>query len=341
MKEPTDKKPTLPTYHVTFNSGPWYPYPTYPFLPPSPAYDPMYPGAQPPNPGYGPFSDWLEKEKEAKEREAFVKRMQEIIDEWTDKMREKNSELDKITIDKIAEKTDPKEKDTDKSDSEDKTMIGVSAKYELIETSSLGRYRIKALRDFGDVKKGDLGGTVSGNRNLSHHGESWIYPNAMALDESYVKDNGTLKDNVIIRGNAEISGDGVLEDNVFAADNVHVSGNAVVSGSIKLIEFCTIDGNAKVNGSGWIMGHAVVTEDGYVNTHGVITDSVLINGKATVKTDLTIGGNVKLGGNCKIDNDVSISGDWEIGDYVVVINCTLTGTGRLSGTQRAEGLRMS
>lgn len=48
-------------------------------------------------------------------------------------------------------------------------------KYELIETYYTGRYRIKALKDFqlvtGEmVKKGDLGGRVDGEHNLSHEG---------------------------------------------------------------------------------------------------------------------------------------------------------------------------
>lgn len=53
-------------------------------------------------------------------------------------------------------------------------------KYELLTNDTInlaGRtlYRIKALRDFGNVKKGDLGGYVEKEENLSHNGSAWVY----------------------------------------------------------------------------------------------------------------------------------------------------------------------
>lgn len=55
-------------------------------------------------------------------------------------------------------------------------------KYELTnETKRLGDrtlYRIKAIRDFGDVKTGELGGWIEKESNLSQEGNSWIYRNA-------------------------------------------------------------------------------------------------------------------------------------------------------------------
>lgn len=38
--------------------------------------------------------------------------------------------------------------------------------------------RIKALRDFADVKAGDLGGFVEKESNLSHVGGAWVYGDA-------------------------------------------------------------------------------------------------------------------------------------------------------------------
>ena len=35
--------------------------------------------------------------------------------------------------------------------------------------------RIKALRSFGDVKEGDLGGWIEKESNLSHEGNCWVY----------------------------------------------------------------------------------------------------------------------------------------------------------------------
>lgn len=35
-------------------------------------------------------------------------------------------------------------------------------------------HRIRAVRDFGDVRAGDLGGWIEKEENLSHDGEAWV-----------------------------------------------------------------------------------------------------------------------------------------------------------------------
>jgi len=52
-------------------------------------------------------------------------------------------------------------------------------KYELLEGDCLRAgdrmvYRIRALKDFGDVRRGDLGGYIEGEENLDHQGEAWV-----------------------------------------------------------------------------------------------------------------------------------------------------------------------
>ena len=53
-------------------------------------------------------------------------------------------------------------------------------------------HRIKALKDFWYVKKGDIGGFVEKETNLSHEGNCWIYDNAKAMDNSKVYGNSRM-----------------------------------------------------------------------------------------------------------------------------------------------------
>lgn len=53
-------------------------------------------------------------------------------------------------------------------------------------------HRIKALRDFGNVKAGEIGGYIEKEENLSHDGTCWVADYAQAS------------------GNAEICGDILL-----------------------------------------------------------------------------------------------------------------------------------
>lgn len=53
----------------------------------------------------------------------------------------------------------------------------------IINNSGIKLYRIKALKDFSDVKKGDLGGYVLVERNLSQFGNAWVYGDVIASGE--------------------------------------------------------------------------------------------------------------------------------------------------------------
>ena len=81
-------------------------------------------------------------------------------------------------------------------------------------------YQIKALKDFADVKAGDLGGYVASEKNLDQNGNCWIYDDAMVIHDARVTDNAVVKDEASIR------------DKAFLGQDVVVSKNAVVKGNI-------------------------------------------------------------------------------------------------------------
>ena len=68
-------------------------------------------------------------------------------------------------------------------------------KYTLTEeTKQVGSktlYRIKALKDFGSVKEGDLGGFIESEKNLSQEGDCWVGGNAWVGGYAQVNWNAT------------------------------------------------------------------------------------------------------------------------------------------------------
>ena len=86
----------------------------------------------------------------------------------------------------------------------------MNRKYEFTgETRNwIGRtlHRIRAVRDFGDVKAGDLGGWIEKESNLSHDGDAWVYGDAMVSDDAEVSGNAMVYGNARISGNAEVYG---------------------------------------------------------------------------------------------------------------------------------------
>ena len=100
---------------------------------------------------------------------------------------------------------------------------------ETIEFSGVKLHRIEALKDLSVVKKGDKGGFVQSEKNLSHDGDCWIFGNANVFGDANVF------------GSAKVYGDA----NVFG--DAYVSGNANVYGSAKVSGDTTIRGFAKVS----------------------------------------------------------------------------------------------
>ena len=103
-------------------------------------------------------------------------------------------------------------------------------KYELVQEGNL--YRIIALRDFSNVEKGEKGGLVQFEDNLSHEGDCWVSDNAVISGNARVEDGVRVSDNAWISGNARVedgvrvSGEAVLAGNALATKKVITFGNA-------------------------------------------------------------------------------------------------------------------
>lgn len=47
-------------------------------------------------------------------------------------------------------------------------------------------HRIKALRDFGNVKKGNIGGWIEDQENLSHDDDCWVFGDVRVFGEAVI-----------------------------------------------------------------------------------------------------------------------------------------------------------
>jgi hypothetical protein len=97
-------------------------------------------------------------------------------------------------------------------------------KYELTKERVFGKnlFRIKALIDFNFVKKGELGGFIEKEGNLSQDGNAWVFGDARVSGNAWVSGDARVSGNAWVFGDAQVFG------------NARVSGDAQVSGKIKL-----------------------------------------------------------------------------------------------------------
>lgn len=109
-------------------------------------------------------------------------------------------------------------------------------KYRLLEDTTCiyeGRtlYRIQALKDFKDIKKGNLGGWVESEYNLSQEGDCWLYDESIVCDYARIMENATIRRNSKISGNALISGKAIITKSI-VKDNAYVGNYAAVTCNI-------------------------------------------------------------------------------------------------------------
>jgi len=92
-------------------------------------------------------------------------------------------------------------------------------------------YRIKALKDFGDVSKGDKGGWIEKESNLSQEDNAWVYGDARVYGNAQVSGNARVYGDAQVSGNARVYGD------AWVYGDARVSGNAWVSGDARVWKF--------------------------------------------------------------------------------------------------------
>ena len=154
-------------------------------------------------------------------------------------------------------------------------------------------YRIEALKDFYNVKKGDKGGYIQGEWNLSQSGNCWV------RDEAYVWQDAVVSEDATIRDEAKVYGDAI------------VRGDSEVHSTANVFEHAIIDDGAVVGYGATVKGHAHISEDAY------ICDQSIIRGNAKVLGDSRIRGFSEVYGNAVIKGDSSIS-DSSITDFAII-----------------------
>ena len=156
--------------------------------------------------------------------------------------------------------------------------------------------RIIALKTIVDktghiiAKKGDKGGYVQSERNLSQYGRCWIANDAMVFD------NAEVRHNAQIRHSAKIYNWAKVYDNAEVSDNAKVFQTAYVSGKSCIRHFAEVYGDAKVYGKVLVRGYAKVYDKAKLFNQAVIagcaevsgttyvSDKAKVYGKALVKS---------------------------------------------------------
>lgn len=114
-------------------------------------------------------------------------------------------------------------------------------------------YRIQALKDFEDIKAGDLGGFIESENNLeqdsyfdSFDSTCWVYDNACVYDEARVADDATVRDNAQVFGFTMVLSSAEVFGNAQVFDYARIEGNAKIGGTAIISGIAVVGGNSKI-----------------------------------------------------------------------------------------------
>ena len=117
-------------------------------------------------------------------------------------------------------------------------------------------YRIRALKDFGNVKRGDLGGYIEEVDCLSVEGDCWIGRNCAVHAGCHVTGNAVLDGNVELCGHTTVADNAVVSGCVIAID-CNFKHNSKVTGQL-ILYHCATSSNSQVTGNG--AGYCIVAQ---------------------------------------------------------------------------------
>ena len=161
-------------------------------------------------------------------------------------------------------------------------------------------YRIEALKDFGVVKAGELGGYIESENNLSFDGEAWICENAEVFDDARICNNA------LINGNARIYGNAIVSNKATVGGNALIYGNALICDEVCVYDKAYVYGNVLVCNNAIIRGNAVVSGNARIEGNALICENARVYGNVMIRGNATIYSNAVLGDNVIIEKDT----DW-------------------------------
>lgn len=193
-------------------------------------------------------------------------------------------------------------------------------------------HQIRALKDFGDVKAGDLGGWIESEENLSQSGNCWVADNAMVYDHAQVRDNAILRGNAIACDRAQVTENAKLFDKTRIADDARISGQAELhdfayaKDDAIISDFALASGRASVSGEAQVLNHAKIDGSASICDYAVVKGNAHIEGNALVIDQATVSGNASVRGGAKIEEYAVVEGNCCIyGGAIVSDNSRITG----------------
>ena len=176
-------------------------------------------------------------------------------------------------------------------------------------SSGITLYQIEALRTFTTadgttINKGDLGGWIEKEDNLSQDDKAWIYNNAEVYGKAKVYDNAEVWGSAKVYSNAKVYGE------------AKVCGNAKVYGEAKVFGDATVHYNAELYGDAAVYGSAELYGDAAVYGSAELYGNAAVYGNAQVYGKAQVYGNAEVCGEARVYGNAIVCDNTETKEQI-------------------------
>lgn len=181
----------------------------------------------------------------------------------------------------------------------------------LIEVNGHVVYEIESCINFSVagtvVKKGQRGGWLENEDNLSQKGNCWVFPNCIVMDHAHVKDSAVLRYGSVARDHALVFGDAIVTEGL-------VAGYSKI-GDHAILTDAALYGNAEMSDHSSLTGKAVFLPlerqapqegDTYLAKYARMRDFAQGYNGVAIDDFVIVRGHVKLCGPIEIHGEAMI-----------------------------------
>lgn len=201
-------------------------------------------------------------------------------------------------------------------------MSEMNKKYELTEETRVLEdgtelHRIRALQDIdlpGElfVHKGDEGGWIEKEHNLSQSGKSWVLRDACVYGNAIVYDDARIGGEACVYECARVGGASRVYNNARIYGFAYISGNSRIYGNVRVYGNALVCGNVKLDGEVEVFEDADVYGEAEAYKNSKIYGSAEVYGNALISGSARIHGNAHVYGNSIVDDVSNVYGDVKI-----------------------------
>jgi NDP-sugar pyrophosphorylase family protein len=216
-------------------------------------------------------------------------------------------------------------------------------KYEFVstDTKNVGGKtltRIRALKSFGKVKEGDLGGYLESESNLDDRGSCWVGGNACVYEYARILDDAQVLENAQVYNKADISGRAIISKNAKVFENASVSDEASVYGQALVFGYAKVFGKARISGYAKVYEYALVYGESFLQGNASVYGMAIVYGSANLSDNAKVYGTASISGKVHVFNNAEVFGKAYFKDKES-INGTMKVDGTESKQSNESGLR--